>query len=213
MSEATERTEEVRDEQGQEEQQEEQQEQEVVEMSKEEYDKALQAEADRRVAQALKKKEQEYKKDLETKTEEVRREAEELAKLSAEERSKVEKEKEEMRLSKDREKLESERKEFESEKLRLQAEKELITRNLPGEFAPYIYGDDADDTMERITVFEEQWQKALQISVDERLRSKTPRLGQSKSGKFTPEQIDSMSADEINANWETISKQMQEGTI
>jgi len=203
--------EEVQNHQGHDEQ--EQEEVETVEMTKEEYEAELQKEADRRVTQAIKKREQEFKKELEKEKEEARKEAEELAKLSQEERSKVEKEREEMKLSKEREKLESERKEFENEKLKLQAEKELSVRGLPAEFAPYIYGTDAEDTLERITVFEEKWQDALQKGIEEKLKSKAPRIGVGKNNRFTKSQLESMTPDEINANWEQISRQMEEGKI
>jgi len=191
----------------------EQEEVETVEMTKEEYEAELQKESDRRVTQAIKKREQEFKKELEKEKEEARKEAEELAKLSQEERTKVEKEREEMKLSKEREKLDNERKQFENEKLKLQAEKELSIRGLPSEFAPYIYGEDADDTLERITVFEEKWQDALQKGIEEKLKSKAPRIGVGKNNRFTKTQLEGMSPDEINANWEQISKQMEEGKI
>ena len=183
---------------------------ERVEMTKEEYDTALQKESDRRVAQAIKKREAEHKKELEKKTAEARKEAEELAKLSEAERLKVEKEREEMRLSKDREEFERERSEFEKERLKLQAEKELAIRKLPTEFAAYILGDDADDTFERITVLEEQWQKALEAEINERLKSKTPKLGmKNKKSHFTREQVDAMSQTEVAANLAEIEESMK----
>ena len=183
---------------------------ERVEMTKEEYDTALQKESDRRVAQAIKKREAEHKKELEKRTAEARKEAEELAKLSETERLKVEKEREEMKLSKDREELNRERSEFEKERLKLQAEKELAIRKLPTEFAGYILGDDADDTFERITVLEEQWQKALETEINERLKSKTPKLGTSnKKAHFTRAQVEAMSQTEVAANLAEIEESMK----
>ncbi len=209
---ATVGTEEEQNQQGQK-QETEEQEIETIEMTKEEYETEKQKEADRRVTEALKKKEKEYQKELQQKTEEARKEAEELAKLSQEERTKVEKEREEMKLSKEREKLESERKEFENEKLKLQAEKELSTRGLPSEFAPYIYGDNAEDTLERITVFEEKWQDALQKGIEEKLKSKAPKIGVGKNNRFTKTQLEGMTPDEINSNWDQISKQLEQEKI
>lgn len=208
MDTATERT---MDEQGQTEEvaveQETTEEVERLEMTKEEYESALQKEADRRVAQAIKKREAEHKKELEQRTAEARKEAEELAKLSESERLKVEKEREELTLSKQREELNKERNEFEKERLKLQAEKELAIRKLPIEFAGYILGEDADDTFERITVMEEQWQKALETEINERLKSKTPRLGTSnKKSYFTQEQVAKMSRAEIEANMAEIEE-------
>lgn len=192
------------------EEREQEEEAERLEMTKEEYDAALQKEADRRVAQAIKKREAEHKKELEKKTAEARKEAEELAKLSEAERVKVEKEREEMKLGKEREELERERKEFETERLKMQAEKELALRSLPTEFAGYILGEDADDTFERITVLEEQWQKALESAINERLKSKTPKLGtKDKKSHFTRDQVDNMSREEVAANLAEIEESMK----
>jgi hypothetical protein len=184
---------------------------ERLEMSREEYDAALQKEADRRVAQAIKKREAEHKKELEKKVVEARKEAEELAKLSESERMKVEKEREEMTLAKQREELTKERNEFEMERLKLQAEKELAIRKLPIEFSAYVLGGDADDTFERITVLEEQWQKALETEINERLKSKTPKLGTSnKKAYYTRQQVEAMSQAEVAANLPEIEESMKQ---
>jgi hypothetical protein len=183
---------------------------EKFEMTKDELDAMLQKEADRRVAQAIKKREAEHKKELETRTAEARKEAEELAKLSESERIKVEKEREELTLQKQREELATERREFEMERLKLQAEKELAIRKLPIEFSAYVLGDDADDTFERITVLEEQWQKALETEIDERLKSKFPTLGtKTKKAHFTREQVENMSQAEVAANLAEIEESMK----
>ena len=183
---------------------------ERIDMSKEEYDAALQKEADRRVAQAIKKREAEHQKEIEKKVVEARKEAEELAKLSESERMKVEKEREELTLSKQREELMKERKEFEMERLRLQAEKELAIRKLPVNFSPYVLGDDAEDTFDRIAVLEEEWQKAIELEVNERLKSKTPKLGTSnKKAYFTQEQVTKMSQAEVDANLTEIEESMK----
>ena len=212
MTDATERT---MDEQGQTEEtkvavEQEETEEERIEMTKAELEAEKSKEADRRVAQAIKKREAEHKKELEQRTAEARKEAEELAKLSESERLKVEKEREELTLSKQREELNKERNEFEKERLKLQAEKELAIRKLPIEFAGYILGEDADDTFERITVMEEQWQKALEVEINERLKSKTPRLGNTpKKGFLTEQQVDAMTQAEKIANMAEIEESMQ----
>lgn len=182
---------------------------ERVEMTHEEYEAALQKEADRRVSQALKKREAEFSKRLEKEKAEARKEAEELAKLSESERAKVEKEKEEMRLTKEREELQKERAEFERERLHLQAEKELVTRSLPADFAPYILGEDADDTFERISTFEEKWQQALDAAIQDRLKSKSPKLGAGKKKLYTKAEVEAMSRDELLANEDAITESMK----
>lgn len=182
----------------------------VIEMTEEELEDKIKRESDRKVSKKLKELQAQHKKDLEKKTAEARKEAEELAKLSEAERLKVEKEREEMKLSKEREEFERERSEFEKERLKLQAEKELAIRKLPTEFAGYILGDDADDTFERITVLEEQWQKALEAEINERLKSKTPKLGmKNKKSHFTRDQVDNMSQEEVAANLAEIEESMK----
>ena len=181
-----------------------------IEMTEEELEEKVKKESDRKVSRKLKELETQHKKELEKRTAEARKEAEELAKLSETERLKVEKEREEMKLSKDREAFEKERSEFERERLKLQAEKELAIRKLPTEFAGYILGDDADDTFERITVLEEQWQKALEAEINERLKSKTPKLGtKDKKSFFTREQAANMSPEEVAANLPEIEESMK----
>ena len=213
METATERAE-VMNEQGQTDEvaveNEEQVEVERLEMTKEEYESALQKEADRRVAQAIKKREAEYKKELEKETAKARKEAEELAKLSESERMKVEKEREELTISKQREELTKERSEFERERLMLQAEKELAIRSLNPGAAKWVLGADAEETLENILEYEEFHQKDVERDVNERLRSKTPRLGTSnKKSYFTKEQVEKMSTSEVTANLPEIEESMK----
>ena len=183
---------------------------ERVEMSKAEYDAALQKEADRRVAQAVKKREVEHQKELEKETAKARKEAEELAKLSESERMKVEKEREEMTLAKQREELTKERREFEKERLMLQAEKELAIRSLNPGAAKWVLGEDAEETLENIMAYEEFHQKDVESTVNERLKSKTPKLGTSgKKAFFTRAQVESMSQTEVNANLAEIKESMK----
>lgn len=182
---------------------------EKFELTKDEFEAEKQKEADRRVNQAKKKWEAEFAKKLEQEKAEARREAEELAKLSAEERAKVEKEKEEMRLQQEREELKAQRAEFEREKLLLETERQLTQRKLPGEFATYIIGSDAEDTLERITAFEEKWQGAIEAEIQGRLKQKAPKLGGQKKGFFTRDQVEKMSQDEVNANLAEIEESMK----
>lgn len=182
---------------------------ERIEMTREELDAEKQREADRRVNQAKKKWEAEFKQTLEKEKAEARKEAEELAKLSAAERAKVEKEKEELRIDKERQELKEQRAEFEREKLLLETEKQLTQRKLPGDFAPYVIGGDAEDTLERMTVFEEQWRQAIETEIQERLKSKSPKAGAKKQGHYTRDQVEKMSQDEVAANMEAIEESMQ----
>ncbi len=184
---------------------------EKLEMSKDEYEKALQKESDRRVTQALKKKEKEWEEKLKVEKEAAIKEAEKLAKMSEKERLKVQKEKEELEIEKARRTLEEDKAAFEREKLDLETHKQLAERNLPTEFAPYIQGQDADDIFERLNTFEKSWQKAIEEAVQDRLRAKSPKTSNTSGKKkpyFTREEVESMSRDEVRKNMEAIDESM-----
>ena len=197
--------------QGQEETQETEETQaERIELTPDELDAKIQSEADRRVTQAIKKREADFKKELEQRTAEARKEAEELAKMSEAERRKAEKEREEMRLQAERDELQNERASFERERLQLQAERELANRSLPAQFAPYILGEDAESTFERITTLAEQWQEAVQGAVQERLKGKPPKEGESPKTRYTREQVESMTEAEVAADLDNVMESMQQ---
>ena len=153
----------------------------------------------------------ELQKKMQEQIKEERKEAEELAKLSAEERSKVEKEKETLRIDKERKELEDDKRIFQREKLLLETEKQLAARKLPVEFAKYVIGDSAESTLESITVFEEQWQEALDTGIRDRLKGPSPQQGQQVAGnkRFTSEMVDKMSQSEVNANLGAIKESMK----
>lgn len=159
----------------------------LITLTEEELQEKLQREADRRVTEALKKREEKLRKEMEERIEKERKEAEELAKLSAEERAKVERERKEMELQKEREKLEQEKKKFYRERLELQTTKTLQERKLPTSFAKFVMGDDAESTLENIVEFEKQWQEALELEVNKRLGSASlPKTGQKGGVGFNP---------------------------
>ena len=163
---------------------EQQQEPEKLQLTQNELDAMLQKEADKRVTEAIKKREAKFQTELQEKIKQERREAEELAKLSQEERAKVEKEKAELEFNREREEFAKERREFEREKLEVQTGKILVENKLPAEFAPWVMGEDAETTMERVKAFETKWQEAIEREVNERLKGKTPRFGGKPVGKL-----------------------------
>ena len=158
------------------------QEPEKLQLTQDELNALLQKEADKRVTEAIKKREAKFAAELQEKIKQERREAEELAKLSQEERAKVEKEKAELDFSRQREEFDRERREFEREKLELQTGKILAENKLPAEFAPWVMGEDAESTMNRVKEFETKWQEAIEREVNERLKGKTPRFGSKPVG-------------------------------
>lgn len=169
---------------------------EKTETEKTEPDKTFsQSDIDRIVAERLAKAEKTFK----TKLEKEKGEAERLATMSAEERTKAEFEKEKADFM-------AEKQALESQKLELQTRKELSTNGLNENFAPFILNaveeNTADKVKEMIASFKTLYETDLSKKVDERLAKPSPKGGQSK----TPLDITKMTADEINANWEQLSK-------
>ena len=147
--------------------------------------------------------------ELEKRTEEARKEAAVLAKLSSDERARYEEERERMSLEKQRDELEQDRKAFRREQLMLEAEKQLLIEQMPVEFSQYVLGDDADDTFTKIGVLKEQWRRAIEAGLNERMKSRSPRQGnQDRKGYFTEQQVDNMSEREVAANLEQIKESM-----
>jgi len=179
------------------------QEVEKIELTADEFEEKLQKEADRRVTQAEKKWKADYKTELSKAVAEAKKEAEEKAKLSEEERYKLEREKEKAALDK-------ERAEFQREKLLLETERNLAQEQLPPEFANFLIGKDTDETAENIVKLKGFFEQKVQESVDERLKGKTPKIpGQTPTSRFTREQVEKMTRDEVAANMAAIEESMK----
>lgn len=132
-------------------------------------------------------------------------EAEKLKRMSETERQQAE-------MKKQLEEYNKMKSEMAREKLSNQVVKELASRNLPCEYSEYVMVEgDAEATMERLSTFAEKYNADIQKEVDrlvnERLRGKAPATStvQTKTS-FTVEDIKNMSSDEINKNWDIISK-------
>jgi hypothetical protein len=142
--------------------------------SKEELDKILQAQTDKRVTEALKTAQAKWEKEFKERLEQEKTEAEKLAKMSAEERRKAEDEKAKRELEAERAKLDEERRQFLKTQLELETTKELSTRNLPPEFAAFLLGEDAEATKNNLDVFEKLFKEQVQKGVEGRLKSTAP---------------------------------------
>ena len=103
-----------------------------------------------------------------------REEAARLAKLS-----KAERERE--AFEKEKAAFEKEKQELQHQKLINQVATELQTEGLPTIFANKLLGETSEATLENIKDFKKIWQEAIQKEVDNRLVTKTPKMGQSKT--------------------------------
>jgi hypothetical protein len=145
---------------------------EKLEITKEEFDKKLQSEADRRVSDALKTAKQKWQIEYGEKLEAEKKQAEELARLSEEEKQKV-------LLDKAQKELSIKEKALLKKELKLEAINILADRKMPVSFAEVLIGDDAENTHNNITAFEKE-------EVNKRLKSSLPREGgQNNQGKLS----------------------------
>lgn len=128
-----------------------------------------------KVNEILNKKFSQWKK----KEEEAKEEAAKLAKMDAEEKAKYE-------FEQKVKEFEETKKAFENEKLLNETSKQLASKNLPIEFAEMLKGADAEKTFENIKIFEEKFNAALEVKVNERLKGNIPKTGTVASGTVNP---------------------------
>lgn len=127
------------------------------------------------------------------KTEEAKAEAERKAKLTEAEK-----------LAEERKEFEAMKKQFEYEQRVNSTSKVLASNNLPIEFADFLIAENDEATTQRVDLFKNAFNDALEKAVNERLRGKTPKTSIVKARTFTINDIKNMSAEEINKNWEQI---------
>jgi hypothetical protein len=107
------------------------------------------------------------------------------------------------------------------ESVRNDALKFATDNKLPSEVVDYFISLEIDDdeegtkskeaTMANLTKLKDVWGNHLQQSVNERMKSNgfNPKDNGDNPKTFTKEQIASMSADEINKNWEAVQASLQ----
>lgn len=139
-----------------------------------EFDKALLAETDKRVNQALENKKAEWEKDYSERLKAEKDEAARLAKMSADERAKAEFDKR-VKDFEDREAKHN------AERLEFECTKQLAGEKLPVEFASMLTGADAEATKSNIETFKKAFSKAIEDAVTEKLKGTTPKVGEGQS--------------------------------
>ena len=127
------------------------------------------------------------------KTEEAKAEAERKAKLTEAEK-----------LAEERKEFESMKRQFEYEQRVNSTSKVLASNNLPIEFADFLIAESDEATTQRVDLFKNAFNEALEKALTERLRGNTPKTATVKSRTFTANDIKNMSVEEINKNWEQI---------
>lgn len=126
--------------------------------------------SDQMVTKALATAKTNWEKGLEERIQNERDEATRLAKLSAEERAKEE-------FKKEREAFAEERSKHNAERLQFECSKQLNETGLPVSFAKLLTGTDAEATAANIKTFKEEFDKAVQAGVEQRVKGKAPSTG------------------------------------
>lgn len=152
----------------------------------------LQAEADKRVTQALKKQQKEYEKKLS------------LSGLDEQQRKQAEKDLEIQEL---REQL----KEFNAVQTKSEITKVLAARGLDTRFADFIeIGDDMEEAQVRIDSLDKLFKAAVKAEIEKRIGSNTPKTSTTGlDGNITKEQFAKMSLAEQAALY-TNNKELYE---
>ena len=115
------------------------------------------------------------------KTEEAKAEAERKAKLTEAEK-----------LAEERKEFEAMKKQFEYEKRVNSTSKVLASNNLPVEFADFLVGENEEVTSQRVDLFKDAFNNALEKAITERLRGTTPKVSTSSMASITKEQFKKM---------------------
>ena len=115
------------------------------------------------------------------KTEEAKAEAERKAKLTEAEK-----------LAEERKEFEAMKKQFEYEKRVNSTSKVLASNNLPVEFADFLVGENEEVTSQRVDLFKDAFNNALEKAITERLRGTTPKVSTSSVTQVTKEDFQKM---------------------
>jgi Domain of unknown function (DUF4355) len=158
--------------------------------SKEEVDKMLQVEADKRVSQAIATAKAKWETEFKTKLDQEKEEAQRLSKLNEEERMQAE-------LNKQKQIFEDERKQFLRERKEHETTIELSKLGLPILFAKYLIDESDEVTNANIKKLQEEFQKSIEEEVNKRLQGTTPKGATKTDGStITKEQFNKMSITE-----------------
>lgn len=145
--------------------------------TQEEVEKLVQSEADRRVNQALSKKEREMAKKL--------TEAEKLGKMSEEEKFRYQLEQKEAELT-------AKEREFTLRDNKIAAMKVLSEREIPADLVEFIVHEDADTMMANINLLDKHIKAAVANQVKARLGGAAPKTGLNNNAELTTEQFNKM---------------------
>ena len=116
------------------------------------------------------------------KTEEAKAEAERKAKLTEAEK-----------LAEERKEFEAMKKQFEYEQRVNSTSKVLASNNLPIEFADFLIAENDEATTQRVDLFKNAFNEALEKALNERLRGSVPKVSTGKALEISKEEFKKMS--------------------
>lgn len=105
--------------------------------------------------------------------------------------------------------LEEERAAFERKKLEEQVARELKSRGLGAEFAPWLTGADEAESLDRVDRFERLFHGLLREELSRRLRGTEVPREPGRPQSYNRETLRQMSPREINAHWAEISSALR----
>lgn len=111
--------------------------------------------------------------------------------------------------------LEAKIQQMEQEKQRELLKNKALTlateKKLPIQLIDFLIGNDEESTLQNLSTLEEVWTSHLQTLVDEKLKSTgvQPKETSVKTPTFTREQIQSMTPEQIQKNWDLIKDQLK----
>lgn len=126
----------------------------------------------------VKSKKSRWQKELE----EEKNEAARLAKLS-------EKDRQQALIQKEKDDFEKEKAEFRKEQLFVEKGKQLTANGMPADFAGRVSGETAEEILEDVKLLREEWDKAVEAKVNERLASKSKTRVGTGTGQMTKAEI------------------------
>ena len=149
----------------------------------------------------VKSKRSRWQKELE----EEKNEAARLAKLSEEERQQA-------LIQKEKDDFEQEKAAFRQEQLLVEKGKQLQEIGIPSTFAARIQGNTAEEAIKDVKSFKAEWDKALEVAVNEKLKASvdTPLGGGATPGK--PVDISTLTYEEALALKKTNPKAYEQAT-
>lgn len=162
-----------------------------------------QAEFDRRVQKAVNTALNKAQEKWRALTDDKLSETEKLAKMTKEEKAEYMANKREKELA-DREAA------MTRKELMAEAKNTLAEKKLPVGLSEVLNYTDADSCSKSIAAVEKAFQEAVEAAVQERLKGGVPPKKAPENGAtFTKEQVNAMTPDEINKNWDSISESMK----